>query len=63
MHLILMDYHFKGSNDMEEQENNILFHITLDQAEIIAKHFDRDINDLEEYEICELLDKIIDEEL
>ena len=48
---------------MEEQENNILFHITLDQAEIIAKHFDRDINDLEEYEICELLDKIIDEEL
>lgn len=48
---------------MEEQENNILFHITLDQAEIIAKHFGRDINDLEEYEICELLDKIIDEEL
>ena len=48
---------------MEEQEHNILFHITLDQAEIIAKHFGRDINDLEEYEICELLDKIIDEEL
>ena len=58
-----MDYHFKGGNDMEEQENNIIYHITLNQAETIAKHFGRDINDLEEYEICELLDKIIDEEL
>ena len=43
-----------------EQENSILFHITLDQAELLAKHFNRDINDLEEYEICELLDKLID---
>jgi len=46
-----------------EQESNILFHITNDQADIIAKHFGKDVNNLEEYEICELLDKIIDEEL
>ena len=45
------------------EENNILFHITLDQAEVIARHFEKDIENLEEYEICELLDKIIDEEL
>ena len=43
-----------------EQENTILFHITEGQAEAICKHFDKDIKDLEEYEICELLDKIID---
>ena len=46
-----------------EQESNILFHITNDQADRIAKHFGKDVNNLEEYEICELLDKIIDEEL
>lgn len=43
-----------------EQENNILFHITLDQAEAIATHFGKNVNDLEEYEICEMLDEIID---
>lgn len=42
-------------------ENIILFHITEDQANIICKHFNKDIKDLEEYEICELLDRIIDE--
>lgn len=46
-----------------EEENNILFHITLDQAEAIARHFEKDIEDLEEYEICELLDRILDEEI
>lgn len=46
---------------MDEQENNIIFHITLGQAEAIANHFGKNINDLEEYEICELLDRIIDE--
>jgi len=43
-----------------EQENNILFHITLGQAEAIVKHFGKDINDVEDYEICEMLDEIID---
>ena len=43
-----------------EQENNIIFHITEGQAEAIAKHFNENIDELEEYEICEMLDKIID---
>ena len=43
-----------------EQENWIDYKITIDQAELICKHFNRNINDLEEYEICELLDKLID---
>ena len=43
-----------------EQENSILFHITLEQAEAIAKHFGKNVNDLEEYEIWEMLDEIID---
>lgn len=45
---------------MEPEENNILFHITLGQAEAIANHFGKNIKDLEEYEICEMLDNIID---
>lgn len=43
-----------------EQENWIDYKITRDQAESICKYFNKNINDLEEYEICELLDKIID---
>lgn len=39
----------------------INYHITREQAEIICDHFNKNMNDLEEYEICELLDKIIDE--
>lgn len=39
----------------------INYHITREQAEIICKHFNKNMNDLEEYEICELLDEIIDE--
>lgn len=36
------------------------FHITADQADAICNHFGKDRNSLEEYEIAELLDKIID---
>jgi len=43
-----------------ETNNNIVFHITPEQAEIIAKHFNKDVSELEKYEISELLDKIID---
>ena len=46
-----------------EQENNILYNITLDQAEKIASHFNKNLDELEEYEVCGLLDKIIDEEI
>lgn len=45
-----------------EQENYIDFHITQDQANKIAEHFGYNIDNLaEDYEICELLDRIIDE--
>lgn len=43
-----------------EQCNGIMFMITTDQIDTICKHFNKNVNDLEDYEICELLDKIID---
>ena len=46
---------------MDIEENIIMFEITSDQAERICKHFNKDIKDLEEYEVCELLDKYINE--
>lgn len=51
---------------MEEipQESNILFHISNDQVDLLAKHFGYDGEDvlkMEEYEICEMLDNYIDE--
>ena len=42
-------------------ENNIIFHITEDQAQKIAKHFNVDYLSLEEYDICTLLNRLIDE--
>lgn len=44
-----------------EQENYIPYKITDEQAKRICEYYGKDINQLEEYEICELLDKIIDE--
>ena len=49
----------KGAINME----NINFTLTPEQAEDICKHFGENINELEEYEICELLDRLIDETL
>lgn len=46
---------------MDEQETYINFHITESQAEKICEYFNIDLNQLEEYEVCELLDRIIDE--
>lgn len=43
------------------QDFAISFPLTEDQAAKVCKHYGKDINDLQEYEICELLDKIIDE--
>lgn len=37
------------------------FGITLEQAERICEYYGKDINKLEGYEVCELLDEIIDE--
>lgn len=39
----------------------INFHITKDQAEKICKHYNKNIEELEEYEITELFDRVIDE--
>ena len=44
--------------------NTILFNITQEQVNLLARHFGFDSEDLskmEEYEICEMLDKYIDE--
>ncbi len=37
------------------------FGITQEQAEILCKYYNKDINKVEGYEVCELLDKAIDE--
>ena len=51
-------------NDEETvEQNTILFHITFDQAQKICNHFGKDDNELDDYEVSELLDEIIDEEL
>ena len=55
-----------GGRKMEDvpQENTILFHITNDQVELLTRHFgfdSEDVSKMEEYEICEMLDKYIDE--
>lgn len=44
-----------------EQENSILFHLTSDQVELLCTHFGCSQDNLEEYEICEMLDRYIDE--
>lgn len=42
---------------------NIHFILTREQAEDICKHYDYDIDTLEDFEICELLDRLIDDHL
>ena len=42
-------------------DNTILFHITEDQARVICDHYKLDYTKLEDYEICTLLDNLIDE--
>lgn len=41
-------------------ENTIPFQITYEQAKKICSHCYKDIDKLEDYEICELLDNILD---
>ena len=45
------------------EENVILFHLTLEQAEALCKYYNKDIKQLEEYEISELLDRFINENI
>lgn len=54
----------KMNDEILPQESNVLFHITNDQVDLLARHFGLDAEDvskMEEYEICEMLDKYIDE--
>ena len=38
----------------------IVFFVTPEQAEAICKHYGKDVNELENYEVCALLNKLID---
>lgn len=41
----------------------ITYYITEPQKEAIAELFGKDVNKLEDYEVCEMFDKIIDNAL
>lgn len=43
--------------------NEINYILTREQAEDICKHYGQDVSKLEDYEICELLDLLIDNAL
>lgn len=45
------------------EDSCILYRLTLEQAESLCKYYNKDINNLEEYEIAELLDRFIDEHI
>lgn len=45
------------------ETSNIVYHITPEQKDIILKYFKKENEELEEYQVCELLDKVIDEML
>ena len=47
----------RRNNNIEE--NVIFFHLTLEQAEALCKYYNKDIKQLEEYEISELLDRFV----
>lgn len=42
---------------------DINFTLTYEQAMDICEHFGKNIDELEDWEICELLDRLIDETL
>lgn len=48
----------QGGNNMSKE--NYMFTLTNDQKETICRHFGVDTNEVEDWEIAELLNKIID---
>ena len=42
---------------------NINFMLTGEQAKDICKHYGKDIKEMEDWEVCELLDRLIDDAL
>lgn len=45
------------------EDSFIIYHLTQEQAEKICAYFDVEMNGLDEYEIAELLDRFLDENL
>ena len=43
--------------------NGINFLLTYEQAKDICEHYGEDISNMEEWEVCELLDRLIDDAL
>lgn len=43
-----------------KERDNVIFYITPFQASSISNYFGKDVDDLENYEISEMLDDIID---
>jgi hypothetical protein len=47
----------------ESNMDNINFILTYEQAKDICEHYGEDITQMEEFEICELVDRLIDDAL
>ena len=41
----------------------VTFQVTREQAERIAKHYNVELDKIENYELCEYIDRFLDEEL
>ena len=50
----------KEKEKLKMEKGSIQFIFTEEQQEIICGHFNKDKDKLEDWEICELLDKVID---
>lgn len=44
-----------------KSDSVLSFGITLDQAKRICEYYGKDINEVEEYEVCTMLNQIIDD--
>lgn len=48
----------KGEQNMKNVDNKFIF--TEEQQEVVCKHFGKEKSELEFWEVCELLDRVID---
>lgn len=51
----------RNSKDIQVTDGDRLFLFTRDQQEVVCKYFGKDIRNMVDYEIDELLDKVIDD--
>ena len=49
----------KGGDNMILSDSVMSYSLTKDQVQAICDHFGKDVKDVEEYEVCEMLDDII----